>query len=129
MGRHKMEAFMVAYKVESNDTQRKAKQSKITSSAVSVLFLLLSCIHYDVWSPWEFSARNADVILISSTTNGFVFMNLDLSCVKAHDTLSWLEFSLLVWSFKFLQCHQTHNKLLELQVFNWFLVFMVPCIM
>jgi hypothetical protein len=29
MGRHKMEAFMVAYKEEYKDIQRKAKQSKI----------------------------------------------------------------------------------------------------
>jgi len=51
MGRHKMEAFMVAYKEEYTNTQRKAKQSKITMSAVSVLFLFLPCIHYDIWSP------------------------------------------------------------------------------
>jgi hypothetical protein len=37
MGRHKMEAFIVAYKEEYKDMQKRVKQSKTTSCSVRVL--------------------------------------------------------------------------------------------
>jgi hypothetical protein len=56
-----------------NDTKKKAKQprSPLSLPSLQPLHNVLNIIH----SPCPFSARNIDVIPISTNTNTFVFIN------------------------------------------------------